>query len=744
MYSTIRIVPDSSVRNWYTADVARLIANWYKVPLDRFSRSGFRIKYETPAQATFEMDLSKERISFLMRVPTYMSKVVVEKLQSLPGWERATISIDNTYTQDWSQNAKVYQLIYRKDDAFSLETDAKNNAPLRSICQSVRVMEKEDRAKVFALLEPKNYLYWKKAHTKSLHSIMKGRDLRRTKMSRVVASVLITIFKEIALTLSELFTENVENNIYKDAPLDPELSRQALENLSDNTKRKGDKNVLGVYLWVASESGDEHRAEVIGKTVVSSFSEISADNELEGKELKGAAKKEALKCIKDVRKPRINILYNTMSIDEVGKIIQLPGYEIQQDFSEIQSIPRREVAVASCLLKKGIKLGTVTHKGATVDVYMPVSDIDDLCLPRIILGGKGTGKTKGYAVNFALESLRHKYGTICIDPAKGEIGDEIQLVASEKDVVRIQIGETPIALDWCEVKHSRNTGTRLANTIISFFNTHTDEAGAQTARYLRGAIMGMKTGRLTEILDILTDTKYRKKVVEGMSAGLNRTTLQSLDEMSEARRSQVLSPIYNRLDVIMGDPYLLKCMESRQSLDMVKLMEQRKIFIFDVPQTLLGKEGVSMIVNLLSTKIDLAMTLRKADFPFFVVLDEPHQFIKSSYIWESAVVEGRKWRVGYIWLFHSWEQMPRKLMQIIKDAGAHYHIYRSSKETYRELKEELLPSFSLEDCLKTPKYYAINIIEADGVAQRPFMAKMMPPPSVVQKENKKSEPNKPH
>src|SRR5690606_40312830 len=53
------------------------------------------------------------------------------------------------------------------------------------------------------------------------------------------------------------------------------------------------------------------------------------------------------------------------------------------------------------------------------------------------------------------------------------------------------------------------------------------------------------------------------------------------------------------------------------------------------------------------------------------IFDEPHQFLRSAKLWKAAAVESRKWRLGYIWMFHSWEQIPRDLREIIRAANPH-------------------------------------------------------------------------
>ena len=109
--------------------------------------------------------------------------------------------------------------------------------------------------------------------------------------------------------------------------------------------------------------------------------------------------------------------------------------------------------------------------------------------------------------------------------------------------------------------------------------------------------------------------------------------------------------------------------------------------------------------------------------------------MRSSRTWKSAAVESRKWHFAYCWMFHSWEQIPKSVAEIIKAAGPHYHLYSSSKKTYQDLAEEILP-FELVEAMKTPRYSAINIIKAGGVTVTPFMAKMELPPSMSAKKHK--------
>src|SRR5699024_8322982 len=180
-------------------------------------------------------------------------------------------------------------------------------------------------------------------------------------------------------------------------------------------------------------------------------------------------------------------------------------------------------------------------------------------LPHAVVGGTGSGKTTGSGASWKVESVKNGFGALAIDPAKGEIGDEVETALPPGKFERMRLGEVPISLDWCEVKHSSRAKNRLANTIIGFFNTATGEAGAQTSRYIRAAVMAMQTGKLSEIMRIFEDEEYRGELIEEMRDGIHKMTLKDYSDMSDGKRAQILAPILNRLDTILGDEYLAEC-----------------------------------------------------------------------------------------------------------------------------------------------------------------------------------------
>lgn len=713
----LKIIPDGKLNNEKVEQLSQALCI-YKSPLERIEN-----KHLTPQHFfSFETVLEKEKTSFYVATSEELKDIAKKAIES--SWPRVTVEETEDPLNTMPIKTSTLDLEYHY--MFALKVDRRQISLLESQLETLNMMRNDEQIYIQILGVPAEHDWYISASEayKKFKSGSMPTKFRLDKKS--VAKTSIKVSAAIALEARSITSHLVGGGEPEKIDLDGAERAQILRdgNLRRETlsKTRADAYISTIRVGVVTDN--EVRAKALMRMITMAFRELDGDNHLVA---------QASKVDKTWRKMKERKLgkilgRDYLSIPEFSRLTLLPTYPLQEKY-KIPSIGM-ETDVNQVLLKGGLKFGDITYKGKTQPVYIPTNNIDELCLPRIVIGSMGSGKTKGYGANFMVEAVNNGFGAVSIDPAKGEIGDEVEKVLPPEKVVRIRLGDVPISLDWREVERSRKAKNRLANTIIGFFNSTDMEAGAQTSRYLRAAVMGMKTGKLSEILSIFEDVEYLQTIINDMPDSIHKTTLQSFSSESDARKRQILSPIYNRLDVILGDEYLNECMKSDDGIDMVDVLEQRKAFIIDVPKPELGPEAVDLIVNLLSTKIDLAMTLRKEEnqHPFFVLFDEPHQFLKSARIWKGAAVESRKWRVGYVWMFHSWEQIPRSLSEIIKAAGPHYHLYPSSKKTFQDLTEEIA-SFTVEDALMLKRFHAINIIRADGGIQKPFIARMTPPPS---------------
>ncbi|WP_051556846.1 ATP-binding protein [Brevibacillus agri] len=605
---------------------------------------------------------------------------------------------------------------------FAIRVDRREISYLASLLETVRTMEADDSVYVQTLATPAErdwyggaaeaYERFKAGEMPQKFALNK-RTAGRTALKLATKTVLGAIS-----VVTELMTGEEPEPIRIDGGERAAILRDGKLRTETLAKTRGD--AYDVIIRVGVVCADRARTAALMRMVTMAFRELDGDNHLVAHET------DVDRTWRKMRERSVGLRLQRdyMSIAEVSRLFLLPTRPLQERY-KIDSIAQLETGVPPEISAGGLRFGSVKHKGAEIPVYMPTDNYDELCLPRVMIGGMGSGKTTAGA-RLLIEAVRNGFGGLAIDPAKGQIGDMVAAALPSDRVTRIRIdGVAPFALDFCEINRSHRARNRLANAIISFFNTATDEAGAQTARYLRAAIMAMQTAKLAEIMRIFEDDAYRAECIAEMAPGMHRTTLEDYGNMSDGKRAQVLAPIYNRLDTILGDEYLAECFASDNSLDMVALTSERRAVVIDVPKAALGSEGVDLIVNLLSVKLDLAMTLREeADqFPFFIVFDEPHQFLRSARAWKAAAVESRKWRYTYVWMFHSWEQIPHDLAEIIRSAGPHYTVFRASKKTFRELAEELAP-FTVEDYVKMPRYHALNVLRVGEAQHAVVMARM--------------------
>lgn len=726
-----RIIPDKNIGNKGVEQMVKSL-NVYKSPLQRWNGRGF----DRSPFVSWEMVIGQDSTSFHMTVPDDLELMAKKALET--SWPQSQIDLGSDPFDAIDPNAMA-RIELKHHSLFSIRVDRRENGFLHSLMETVKIMDADDRIFVQIVCLPAS-LDWYSDSADAYKRFMKdgkmpkkwhidGKELAKEGVKLATYGVLGLIGVMVELTGGEPEKINLDDSdramMMRDGGLRPE------------TMKKTRCDAFDVTIRLAIQSKNH---ENILAMVGSSFREFDGDNQFIHY---------ALDCSNQVkgwirnRKPGFKISTDYLSTPELARIIQMPNSAIQEKWN-IERIGQVETAVGKSITSGGILIGRHTQKGVEQDVYMPIDDWDELCLPRIAIGGMGQGKTKGFGANWLYQAVQNGFGGLAIDPAKGEIGNELESVLLPDQIYRINIAETPICLDWCETKYSPMARNRLANTMISFFNSNGDDAGVQTQRYIRACVMGMQGSKLDEMIKMMNDMKYLQSCVDLMPEGFHRATLEELIGYSDGRRMQILSPILNRLDMILGDTFLAKCMESDESLDMVDILKMKKAVIIDVPKTGCGPEGVDIIVNLLSTKIDLAMTLRSEEeqTPFFILFDEPHQYMRSHHTWKSACVESRKWRVGYIWMFHEWTQIDQNLRKIVRSALPHFHIYPSSKSTFIDLKEELKP-FDLDDCMKLKRWTAINILRSGGETITPFVAQMTPPPSQQKgkkKEKQESEP----
>ncbi|HDR3524370.1 hypothetical protein ACTFSJ_27695 [Bacillus cereus group sp. MYBK12-2] len=536
--------------------------------------------------------------------------------------------------------------------------------------------------------------------------------------------------------------------------------------LQNSTQKKRTLPTFKTWIRIQAASKDPGRRESLINTISNAFHDLSGDNELQRIEISKSGQKRLAQEITDFSlslqsqlHPDVMVLSNL----ELGRLIELPTAKLQDDF-HFQSINKREVKIPDAL-KQGIPWGVVSLKGSQELVHLPIKNWGLLCRPQVILGKMGCGKT---TLGSQIGSNFPKAGftAILMDTADGGlIDDAINALPEdfpESHIIDLDFGNMlhVIPSDWSEMTagfkvngewdevevNRRKAANRLSSILIDFIDKlATYETTDRMERYLGAVakvILSNPNRGLMEVILCLTSDEYRANVLKSfkITDPIIYGTIQELHDMSPESRTQITKAIMSRINVLLSNDTMRNSLLQRPKTDQngQPLINVRKwidgnpetnpkyggaYFVgIRIPKSELFDLATDRLATFWDAKIWLA-ALSRYDLPkkkgchgkpFVYVRDEPHQTPTAFHIHNDACREARKWGMKNIWLAHKLEDFDF-MKKTLKDAGAQYTMFATSKETVRSLKEELHP-FTEEDLLQIPEQrYAVNkFAESDG------------------------------
>lgn len=788
-YKVILIRPDTGARNWHTQDIAKTMSDAFKIPLDRFYFEGWRLRYRAADRFTWEVDFTADQVEFRMAVPADRADAWVRRLSGI--WEKATITVDDQPPVTWDPNkTAVQELVYRRHDMYSLHTDAKDNLPLPSVLQTVKTLTAGDRAKLFVYFDPVGRLEWQAEFRKAWETLRRGRQpVKRLSDGRALVRLGLTlvgqVFQEVILGLADLIKSDSQENRYKEKDVDPEAGLLALEQLSSATKRKGEAGALRTFIWALAQSDDQGRREAATRTLAGAFADLGADNELEPREVRNRKAKEAVvNTIRTKEGPRIKFNFSVLSTAEAGKIIQVPGRELQEDFPQVNGIKIQEVTLPVDLFgDDGIPLGQVTEKGVTRRARLPLTDPDIECKAEVDYGNMGSGKT-GRAIVLTVEGVKNGRTVFLFDMADGQAVDAARDDLPEDfpdwKVLDLDFGNKawPIPLTLTDVAVRRKAGgddelaaldaaEKLTDYLYTFINQlATSEFSDRMEYFLTPVGKGVLSNPCRGLLDVvlaLSSPTYREELLADPRIMAQPEVFDVLRELQRkavtGADKTLVQPIIDRLNLLAGKRTLANIFlqpeklqpDGRPLLDFRELMDNDPVgdpvadkygfFVgLRIPKAELGKEGVNRVASFLLAKIWLA-TLSRLDTdqkkrkPFYTVIDEPHNCLEGTgpLLDGEIGVEARKYRNKMVFLAHSAEQFG-KYRAGIYAGGPFFTFFKTEyQKTFLDHAEKLAPLEARSLYEQLPKRWTAAVkMELPKVDSLPaFICKMQPPPVQV-------------
>jgi hypothetical protein len=445
----------------------------------------------------------------------------------------------------------------------------------------------------------------------------------------------------------------------------------------------------GVYfdmlIRVMTAHKKDGRAKQRLDTVVSSFAPATDKNRLRAYWLKKPDK-----FLKDFEARRIHTypVENYMTPPELATMLHFPS----QDIPNVIRLRAKKMPVPEGVFQyntiaeawgdKSIVFGRSNFRGR--EKYLAFKDIKMLMQHCYCIGGTGSGKS--YWLSFlALQVVRHA-GLTFFD-VKGDIVDDFlrHLPKSEwHRVVYIDLHDNQQFIPFNILRQKGmsvyNLATMIVGTFVKVFSEGSIKEHSQNV--LRQALIAVIStdpeGTLLEVYRMFTDEAYLDLTIERLEEKkefpdvLNYWKNNFKNMKASARKSEC-SAILNKLQIITQNErprYTLS--QKGNALNWRKLMDDKAIILVNMSMGQNEDEILNFFGTLFTNFISKA-TFSRDDIhrdqraPHVFILDEFERFVQQDADMQKFLEMARSYGLGLILAHQSVEQIPKKLLGMIKD-----------------------------------------------------------------------------
>lgn len=798
-YAVYEITTTSSVRNNQAYVLGKVIASFYRKPSERRSwfHDGQLLTETSPYRCNFRIIMRPNDIAFYLLLPKEKAGEFLRKAEAIYDSGITIQEVKEPLPKLAPEKTFCTELHYRKHDIFSLATDRDNNYPLPSLLTAVRTLEGDDIAVFDAMFEPTDPLVWFK-EAKQAHNLLDKGYVPNASWGNKILRTIHAGFEKARFELLSMtrITEKQKVRLeeYRKEQGSYHEAARLIAEMTPATRRKQGDDVLKAWLRIAVQSEDPARRRDAAYTLANSWKDLTADNELERADVPAKWTAQYLDAIETRKGYSIRFKPLRVSCDEAGKIMQLPGRSLLEEFPQVRNRSHKEVQLPEELTVEGdgmkhVRIGWVTTRGVRQLARIPLTGwaamstkavYDALCTTTFAQGKQGSGKSEGFGTVWAYDMVMAGFTAILIDTADGQVLRNFVncLPADYPDeklhLLNLDNKARPMPLGWDDV-YGRTFATaggdeelaaleiseRLTARFVGFINglSKTGEFSDRMQQYVISCMRAITTRKGWSFLDLelaLTSPAYRQELLGRAEVQTHPDVVRDLLHLQEKAASgsvnAIIDPILSRVKTLSSTPFLANLFlqapklneDGKPIFDLRRIMDNPEggyghvVCIqasFDAWQeyqgVILGFFDDKINFNIYS-RIDQDQANRK---PCLKWWDEAHKVI--DYIEDRAsetAVEFRKYRVKQLYTNHSIDQMGAAA-QALLDGGAQITSYKTERLSELSRFAHALKPYDdakvLYDALPD-KHRAVNKVRLPSGADCPaFIADMVPPPPEV-------------
>lgn len=348
-----------------------------------------------------------------------------------------------------------------------------------------------------------------------------------------------------------------------------------------------------------------------------------------------------------------------------------------------------------------------------------------------IIGKTGVGKTKMIEL-LARADINEGYGLCVIDPHGDLIGSLLDYIPGERkdDVVLIDPTDMDFPVSFNPIREVPPEDRHLvAGGLIEAFKKQFGEQWTSrlehVCRFTILALLEYKESTFADMLKMLTDAKFRQKVIPSITDEVVRRfwTLE-FAAWSERFDNEAITPLVNRIGQFLSNPLVRHTFAQKNNkINFDKLINSSAIILVNLSKGVLGEENTELFGTLIITAIYQA-AMRRAKIsereraPFYLYVDEFQNVATQTFL--NLFSESRKYGMN-ITISHQYlGQVTTKMRDTVFGNVGTLVSFRLGAEDAERMVKEFAPVCEIEDLLNLSTREFVIKLSIDGRSSDPF------------------------
>lgn len=355
-----------------------------------------------------------------------------------------------------------------------------------------------------------------------------------------------------------------------------------------------------------------------------------------------------------------------------------------------------------------------------------------------VIGKTGTGKSTLLA-NMAINDLKNNEGLCVIDPHGDLVEALLDYIPSHRinDVVYFDPSdkERTVQINLFEGDNTQHRELIASGIVSVFQKLYSYSWGPRLEYILRNALLTLlksPQARLSDIVDLLTNTEFRRKVVDSLDDPiLKNFWVFEFEKMQDRQRTEAIAPILNKVGQFVSSPIIRDVVNAhKSSFNIEEIMNEGKILLVNLSQGKLGEDNATLLGAMLITKIQLAAmsrvyTAEESRRDFYLYVDEFQNFATESF--NKILSEARKYRLNLILANQYIAQIPEDVQKAIFGNCGSMVSFVMGADDAAAFQKEFGDNYTQDDLVSLGKFQIVNKITINNVISRPFPALTLGP-----------------